>query len=136
MCLILQDNKERIAEKDITCYKIFYNVYGGKVLSTLFQRYTMTLGREYDIDCSETSNCSYKYGNHYYVEGGCFHSFKTLQGARGFLKREVGEHGPCLIVKCTIPKGTKYFDGVFRNGISRYYGSYASRRITPNELVK
>lgn len=126
------------ASKDITCYKLFYKQKGYKRLSTIFQNYPMTIGKTYKIKPTEypvyeSGSCVVKNYGRYYIEKGCFHSFKTIQGARAYLVSKKQIYDPCyVIVKCVIPNGCEYYEGRFDG----YYKSYASTRIQPIEIVK
>ena len=138
MCLVMPELNIGTACKDITCYKLFYKQKGYKRLSTIFQSYPMTIGKTYKIKPSEypvysNGTCAAKNLKQYYIEKGCFHSFKTIQGARAYLKKIEKNYDPCyVIVKCVVPTGSEYYEGEF----DAHYKSYASTRIQPIEIVK
>ena len=128
--------EKAVAERDITCYKVFYQKRGYKAIVTPFRQFRMYLKRLYTTkDC----DCPYAVGKQYIVEGGCFHSFKSRQGANGFIKSQKkydGTKGFYLVaVKCIIPKGSAYYTGTFY-GSQGDYKAYASTRIQPIEIVK
>lgn len=98
----------------------------------------MTIGKTYKIKPSEypvysSGTCAAKKLKQYYIEKGCFHSFKTIHGARAYLKKIGKNYDPCyVIVKCVVPTGSEYYEGEF----AAHYKSYASTRIQPIEIVK
>ena len=137
MCLIIPELNRKVADKDIVCYKILHKPKGYKTLHAIFQGTMFNIGKRYKTPDDgypvyETGCCAFKYGNKFYIEKGCFHSFKTIQGARGYLKKADFYKPEYPIVKCLIPTGSEYFCGKFDD----YYQSYASREIELVEVVK
>ena len=64
------------------------------------------------------------------VHEGVIHTFKSLRGVKRFLKNfsrmYMFDTGCYAVVKCIIPKGTIYYDGIFEN---TRIASYASGQL-------
>lgn len=106
MCLELhKDNSElKKAKKDIICYK-FLRVNSDGTLLTPYQGFRIE-----DIPEEVTSNLIRNDNNH--VNEG-IHSFVELRDA---LLDSVDEHNNFrdnVLVKCIIPKGSHYYEGLF-----------------------
>lgn len=118
MCLYVASNKPQIAENDITVYKL---VKCGKrrdvFYPMLFNRYKdkyhigrtekpkpncFKLFRKFEIKPSDNKHIGL-----YSIHGGCIHSASSIWKAfDSFLRTNYTNYA---IVKCTIPKGAKYF---------------------------
>lgn len=81
-------------------------------LKTPYQRNPVKIGKTYKSDLIVNDNSIMK----------GLHSYKRKSSCGYFLS--------FAIVKCTIPKGTEYYVGLFGNKVS-----YASKKITYNEVV-
>ena len=137
MCLYIHttDRLGKIAEKSIKCYKILWKWEG-----PIFPKYRTPI-QLCPIDLGETYN-AYGEPDLYYLNGfehryygmgvgaGTIHTFKDKKGAMRFIQEYRTDYFlndyDLVIVPCTIPKGTKYFEGAFENtGIE----SYASTKL-------
>ena len=148
MCLYLKDKKPKVATKDITCYKVLVEFEeigprGGikRKYRTPFQEAPAKLGVTLKAyGCIKLGKLTWAkdtmaQGYTHFVAAGLIHTFKTLQGAR----KAVNDDNYCfgyqpVIVKCVIPKGTEYFEGVFEyTGINSYASSKVEvgKRVTP-----
>ena len=72
------------------------------------------------------------------LSGGAFHSFQNLRHTKDFFKNApilgyfINDMYITGIVKCVIPKGSEYYEGVFEGtGIP----SYASKEIRYEEII-
>ena len=126
MCLVLSkiNRKNRqplIASEDLVCYKILldHRNLKAETLLTYYQETPVKLGRTY------TSEFSYDRDGD--VERG-LHSYKNLRGA---IIDEKDSFGRTIIVKCVIPKGSRYYQGKFDGK-----QSYACDRLTYVSVVR
>lgn len=118
MCLI--NAKLRVAEEDIICYKV-YIVVNRNLLSP----YRREKAPEEGI-IATTRLGTIKSPNNVVYEG--FHSFATLSDAVD--ESSIWEDETTVIVKCTIPKFSRYYKGIFSKHIS-----YCSECIILNNLI-
>lgn len=113
MCLIVKgDGTPNIANRDIVCYKAVWQF--SDRLCTYYRDVPIKLGKQY------RSKLVYDYGE---VEIG-LHSLSSKEEARRLFNH-------AIVVKCIIPKGSRYYVGTF--GSSR---SYASNKIKYLEIIK
>ena len=123
MCLIITSTQNySFAKVDIVVYKILIcneSINDEYRLTTPFYHHPITIGRTY--------RSRFSFNNEGDVEK-ALHSFSNLDDARRFA-RSYGSYG--RIIKCQIPKGSKYYKGYFGK-----YLSYASSRITYLEEIK
>ena len=110
MCLNIGTTAQhKIAEHDITVYKVYiYDVKYGDFISP-FHYFNMKINKCYTSDLT----LDYSHGLFKAIKG--FHSFTNIRDAiklRDELK-ELNFSTPFTICKCIIPKGSKYFEGVF-----------------------
>lgn len=126
MCLVTRLVKAIKASKDIICYKVyipsgindtFVSPYRGYKMPKLGKRVQTEFNNKVDI-------ISLLYNGESCVELG-FHSYKNLEDI--IEKQSVQE---AIIVECTIPKGTKYYKGLY--GIVE---SYCSECIILNKVI-
>jgi hypothetical protein len=67
------------------------------------------------------------------VQSGCFHTFKSKIDAKLF-KKDLGlRNNEAVIMKCVIPKGTKYFEGRYETWA---YKCYASKSLQTLAIVR
>lgn len=132
MCLIIRKNaKVKTAKKDIVCYKVVEKrVKSGYV--TPFFNMPISIGEEYG-DASLKKKITYF---SIVVEEG-YHSLKTFEDAMDYTAMLMLAHQFCsfAIVKCVIPKGAKYYDGMTENTIGKRKNGYASDKIRYVEVV-
>lgn len=155
MCLVLDDenNKAKIAESDITCYKILklspnsLTNRGDVGLKTYFQNANVKIGCEYESDLFSLSKGLIKtveQGLHSFVyQGDIWHylgnyELSTVDHDMIFddLTLPKGTQvidGFKVIVECVIPKGSRYFKGYF--GVYSF-PSYASDKLRYVKIYK
>lgn len=123
----------KIAETDIVCYKQF--TYDGKRMVTQYQHYPMNIGCTYtdrkvaEIEGTSWHNQFYNKCPKYYLTEGVFHSFADFGDA---LTNVPFLRGLTIIVKCIIPKGAEYYEGVYPqndNGKYTFVKVYGSKKI-------
>jgi len=115
MCLVTIMVKPAVAEKDIICYKIIRK----NMTSLYYNEFEWELGKKYTSWIEENPN-----DNEIHQ---AFHSFESLEGLKDayYMVTE-----PCLTVKCTIPKGSKFY-----RGKHDYIEGYASNQLIINEVI-
>lgn len=97
MCLRVFQKRPYISDKDITCYKVVYDTANIFKMKSLYCEFFYELGKVY--------NTEFGFRNYLIYEG--FHSFKNYADAVD----SYYNHNGSMIVECTIPKGSKYYDG-------------------------
>lgn len=132
MCLWIKNKKMLVAEEDIVCYKTLRKLSDG-----YYTAYVGTLVPENVINGSDLfkaegllkleKNEHYKNRTHYKynTEGGLIHSYACKEDPF-----ETNEHYNFddTIFECVIPKGTKYYVGLFDGG-SKSYASECIRFV-------
>lgn len=138
MCLITKMTEPKIAEKDITCYKVL-KIYNPEweVESGRKRKSNKTILKSYynpkfkwNIDKRYRSRLVIEprhLTNNYSVTK-AFHSYQTLESAKSFCKSSLIHPG--VIVRCIIPKGAKYCAGEYGNE-----HGYASNRMIMKEII-
>jgi hypothetical protein len=121
MCLNLASKskkqpKPRIATENIVCYKTMHRTNYG--LQSVFKRFNYQLKEKYG-----PLEFDIRHGGFGWSLLAGFHSFRTLARAQ-----RSADNTNRVIVKCVIPKGSKYYIG---NGRSEY----ASNRLIIKEIV-
>lgn len=128
-------------KKDITCYKVFYcsNGYGGFSILSIVRGYPYEMGVVHS-----TNTDSPQIREYCNITGDSFHSFKTLYGAKKFVKFFL-KHKPftlpinsiaIIIVKCVIPSDSNFvYKGIYLE-TDFSLRSYASEKLKPVEIVK
>jgi len=130
MCLNLNINaKKHKAKSDLVCYKIARKDSINSRLVTYFQMAKISIGKTYTSELFRYSVAD-RFNNKRsaYVDFG-LHSFKTYEQALMFYTDRDYVVGICLI-KCVIPKGAWYYEGLFST-----YDSYASSNLRYDEIV-
>lgn len=140
MCLY--EIKKLNKKKDITCYKVLYGVpngSGGLSMLSIVRDYPYEMGVVHS-----TNTDSPQIREYCNITGDSFHSFKTLYGAKKFVKFFL-KHKPftlptnsiaIIIVKCIIPSNSNFiYKGIF---LEKDFSlrSYASEKLEPVEIVK
>lgn len=139
MCLDrdIKENPLKLAEEDIVCYKgvqipyeewfkiktwILRKLKRFKNYKTYFSDDSIVIGRvfvaEPVLSKEELDRCDKE---DFSIEAGFIHSFKNLKDAREFAKRR----NYIDVVKCIIPAGTYYFEGLNHD----FTEGYASTQI-------
>lgn len=120
MCLFTEQTKPLIAEEDIVCYKIYYDSYG--VLRTPWRNVPMP--KKDEIITTDLEDKPFEG----YVRFG-YHSLEQLIDAT-FIASVLSNSwlSYSVVVKCVIPKGSKYYRGIFYFK-GKEYSSYCSKSI-------
>ena len=104
MCLISNFDYPFVADRDLTCYKIYMLI--NKWYKSPYQKADMPNIGEL------TTTSLQKPGSHIIEKG--FHSFVSILDAsnEAFLTTYIYKH-KSYVFKCTIPEDTKYYEGRF-----------------------
>ena len=127
MCLVIKQLEPKIADKDIICYKLVERTKIKGIYKSSFQ------GFEYIIRQLYTNNLDIRFADRviknlcpsyphlgiYAVEEGMSHSY-----ASNSYPIILSPLPNCALLKCIIPKGAYYFEGIFDATFS-----YASSQI-------
>ena len=145
MCLTVSKEKRNLilAEEDIICYKILFDwqphlnkiCYCSPYQYKLYTKLNIVYNNKTPIDKRRKKS-------EYQIFGGCYHSFANYDDAineaicliKTISVRPSRRPLCCenvVIFKCIIPKGTKYYEGVFDGNEV----SYASKSIYFSEIV-
>ena len=133
MCLYLKQkqSKPKVAEKAIECYKI---LRPNKLAGTYFtpcRDVEVRLGHVYrGLGLRAVKNLDVRPDSYkYYVSIGFIHSFRTFKDAEKAINKWKWDYGfnNCVIVRCSIPKGSTYYEGVFEDTMIPSYASTAIR---------
>jgi len=121
MCLTITNrNKRRTTKTNVSCFKILnYNSYGEYF--TPFQRCKIDIGGEYFSNLRTSGFLNTK------VEIG-IHSFVRLKDAKRIISTHDGLSN-CVIIKCYIPSGSEYYQGLFKVIDDFDYPCYTSTAI-------
>lgn len=145
MCLDLMkdDSTLKVAKEDIICYKWLLKYRDGALFSPYQQKQYQLNSRIRDVKRSiREVKRREAYGpdgdrlTHTLTQGG-FHTFKNKEDALCLLKYDVYVGGPLnVLVECTIPKGSKYYEGYFKDwGYGAAFESYASKELIVGDIV-
>ena len=127
MCLVINQLKPKIADKDIVCYKLVERTKIKGVYISNFQGFEYVIRQLYtnnldirfvdkiikNLDTTRSGLCLY------IIEEGMFHSYVSHLYPE--ILRPLPNH---TLLKCIIPKGAYYFEGYFDDS-----PSYASSQI-------
>ena len=124
MCLIIKDRRKKATE-NITCYKVLLNYNDSLASPCTFRdihNHTCWNVGETKTDANKGKR------NKNMVEGGYFHSYKTIESAR----RLVHDYPrlPLEIYKSIIPKSTWYYEGVCGGDLG-----YASKSLRIDKQI-
>ena len=123
MCLDINHLKPKIADKDIVCYKLVKRTKIKGIYKSNFQRFEYVIRQLYtnnlDIRFANKSIKHYFYRCFYKIEEDMFHSYIS-----NLYPVILSPLPHCALLKCIIPKGAYYFEGIFD-----YSPSYASSQI-------
>ena len=122
MCLELKKySKPKIAKKDIICYKALLKLDDG-ILRTPYQNSPIKIGEIYQSNIIN-KNCKIEIG---------IHSFENIEDILRWVNRcYLSIYLERLLkVKCIIPKGAKYYKGMFLE-----FNSYASNELKYIEII-
>lgn len=121
MCLELKNSriKAKIATKDIVCYKGL--IKKDNIYYTPYQNCIIEIGNTYKSNII-------KEGNEINIG---LHSFVTIEDLKPWSVRGMGTWGKLMgYIKCIIPKGSKYYIGIFGK-----YNSYVSDTLQYIEII-
>ena len=150
MCLETKQVKAEIAKKNIVCYKILSKHVGEKGVeyySPIYYHFWFANKPNKDIhfasspywvkgeDKKETFNRDTK-ETCYEVCSGYFHTYKNKEDAMRTVSTSWGEY-KYVVVRCIIPKGTRYYEGDFRyyEGGFGYCECYASQYLKITKII-
>lgn len=141
MCLITTKNIPEIAQEDIVCYKYYIvekkdgkekliSPYRRVSAPNLNEAVNTKLDKIFSPTGFDINDSAY-----YKIQKG-FHSFKYFKHVIQDIEtwediRTRIEYPNYKVFKCIIPKGTKYYEGMFNEAFS-----YCSKSIKLIELVK
>ena len=138
MCLKLKEGNTRliVADKDIVCYKLLLKYPDGTYHSP-YQRLPYELNK---LMCDSVNVWKYRSHKTWNVGAGGLHTFANFDDAKKVLYRTFYNLGlpgfNPVIVKCFIPKGTKYYYGSFSFLFCpEKYESYASKKLMVTDEV-
>lgn len=131
MCLQLVKGKARVktAKEDIICWKVlnYYASPNNDVYISPYQKIEYKIGERVVIDkpwdrmqfqsyCfGNSGDATYFYQISHIINGGGVYTFKDKDEAMDFMKWMQEEHKETVVaIKCIIPKGTKYYKGLFQ----------------------
>ena len=116
MCLLTTQKEVKIAKKDITSYKVIQ-----QNMTSLYYNFRWELNKLYE------TKIAYNPKKDINTVSQAFHSYKSLQDLKyGYFCSSA----PCLMVKCTIPKGSEFYSGK-----QNYVQGYASNKLIINEIL-
>ena len=126
MCLVTRLVKAIKASKDIICYKVYIPSGINDTFVSPYQGYKMPrLGKRVQTEFNNKVDITSRlYSGESYIELG-FHSYKNLED---IIERQPIQEA--IIVECTIPKGTKYYKGLYGT-----VESYCSECIILNKAI-
>ena len=127
MCLLLGRLEPIIAKEDIVCYKIVEKSDKGPLVS-IVQSFEYILGKTYDNGIPDPEEIPY-YRNRCGIKlnEGLFHSYSSPRNNQ--LYKDLGK----VEVKCIIPKGAYYFEGLVNGSLAE---GYASSQIKIVEIIR
>ena len=128
MCLTTFTKYPSKATKDIVCYKYLIKKKGIKGLMSPFTGFRWEVRKEYTADRSAPRFVSNN------IKDGYFHSYEYKDSAE--FEAEIFTNTRCgvaeyHIVKCIIPKGSRYYKGIHTGGAD----GYASKKIKIVEVL-
>ena len=123
MCLVTRLVKAIKASKDIICYKVYIPTNVNGIFVSPYKGYKMPkLGKRVQTEFNNKVDVTSRlYSGESYMELG-FHSYKNLE--------DIETLQGVIIAECTIPKGTKYYKGLY--GTKE---SYCSECIILNKVI-
>lgn len=130
MCIKTKENKLKVAESDIFCYKYLEIGYRSSNFRTPFQRMyvpSSIISGEKPLKAKGRCKRIKEWDNYRWNEG-LIHTFENLEDAvQCTMQFSFFENA---IFKCIIPKGTKYVEGTFNRA-----NAYASKEIVFQEVA-
>lgn len=122
MCLYIKSSIRplpRIADEDIIVYKVV-SPFTENTFVTLFRQALVELRQTYD----STLSCPIPLSDGLYGITEGLHSFRRKENAFAYTKKLSFLSIKLIILECVIPKGSKYYKGMFSK-----YSCYASNQL-------
>ena len=142
MCLYVKRKKIKTAEEDIVCYKVLKYMKSshsptGTILCTPFANQMVSeeiVNGNFDFEAVGTPKIEQEHNNEYSISEGYIHTCANKESADVMYLQCVYYHETyCAnqfeIYECVIPKGTRYYEGVYNNEKRISRASYASEKI-------
>ena len=130
MCLVLKDGdlQPKIAEADLDCYKVVINI--GDSYYTYFRSFKIKLDSGYtgELGKPELNNVS-----RLVIRRG-FHTFVNFEDAKKFVENNF-DACSMRVIKAVIPKGSRYYEGLFYSLMDVKAPSYASDVIDYSKII-
>ena len=127
MCLIIESEsnpKPKIVDRPIVCYKVVERWLGD--WQTPYRSKKIEIGKTYesklDCKCDGYMNFSVEAGLHSMTD------YKSAQKLKEILQFDEPKY-TYEIIKCAIPKGSRYYKGIFKANYINSLSSYASDKI-------
>lgn len=117
MCLISETKTPLTSTYDLKCYKILIPVDGK--LFTPYRDFCFPID---EVVVDKVDKKSSEYFGFLMIEGGHFHSYKSLEAAKKKveeLKRKVPKGKVLKIYNAVIPTNTEYYEGQFEDICSK-----------------
>lgn len=132
MCLVLTDkfSEPLLASEDLVVYKVLEDYRHNSELQPE-ERQLITPYECFPVEIGQTYTSEFTFNGFGDVEKG-LHSYLYLGDAINYIKTFGGGQTICVIAKCLIPKGSRYYQGEFHNRKI----SLASDTLTYLELIK
>jgi len=123
MCLYIHKNSRRLkALEDIKVYKILNVNENGQFL-TPYRHCVVEIGKTYESVLNKNVHDKYE------VDKG-LHTYKKLDEVKTDIENNSSWYGDCVVCKCTIPKNSFYYEGLFDDAIS-----FASTRLKYDRVI-
>lgn len=116
MCFFVSGSKkyqkEKIAKRDIICYKVFSSrgINGnqhGKYIRSYYRNFNYKFGIHYELDGYIDPRLNMN-DEPYMISVG-LHSYTSLEKAKKTIANEMGSYYKKIIIPCVIPKGSRYY---------------------------
>lgn len=147
MCIFVDDNHIKVAKENITCYKVLRRKNNWD--DTLVSPYHEEMEWDFDMLFHAPKpkwRLQYdKYHKGWFTNDGYFYTFHDYADAYELMQKLSWGGAKCwyVIVKCTIPKGTNYYNGIQGDSQQDHLMmmemgefAYASKRLIINEIVE
>lgn len=146
MCIFVQDNKLKVAEEDIICYKVLKrkSLYDSTPVSPYHNEMEWDFDKVFTAPIPKWKIEYDEYHKGWFSYDGLFYSYNNYTDAYELMVKLSwgGAKFMYMIVKCTIPKGTYYYDGIQGSpeedhDLMMQYGeyTYASKQLIINDII-
>lgn len=148
MCLSLEKGRTTLkkADEDIVCYKVLVKNNEKGFIKSPYMWKPYKLGelkkdktpvKKESVNTTNTLSTTEKT-----VESGVFHTFQFFEDAKKFAINSIIESywgffdgNLSIVVKCIIPKGTRYYEGMFGGIFYPGYKSYGSKQLKVGDEI-